>query len=294
MGEPMKATPKINLAAVRDAIRSALKEDVGTGDVTTLALVPAATQTTAVIVARHPCVIAGHDVAAEVFRLLDPRVRYQVLVRDGQRARLGEEVARIRGSARAILTAERTALNFLQRLTGIATLTRRFVDAVEKYGTPILDTRKTTPNLRLLEKYAVRCGGGQNHRFGLYDRILIKDNHRQLWTEQSGRMALDEAIRESHRRYPRLTVEVEVETDDQFRSALAGRPDWILLDNLTPPQLKRYVKVNRRRCKIEASGGVTVQNAAAFAATGVDAISVGSLTHSAPSADLSLEIAPPA
>ena len=193
---------------------------------------------------------------------------------------------RITGKARAILAGERTALNFLQRLTGIATLTARFVEQVKPHATRILDTRKTTPTWRTLEKYAVRCGGGTNHRMGLYDQVLIKDNHRRLW----GARDLAEAVHMARRRCPGVPVEVEVETEAELERALAARPDWILLDNMTLRRLRRCVRLCRGRCPLEASGGITLANVKAVAAAGVQAISLGCLTHSAPAADLSLEI----
>ena len=286
----MRMSELVQSKIVRDLIRRALREDIGAGDVTTLALVPRRSRVTAVIVARRDCVMAGHGVAAAVFLQVDAGIRYRARVRDGQRAGPAAVVAEIRGPARGILTAERTALNFLQRLTGIATLTNRFVVAVQPRGTMILDTRKTTPGLRPLEKYAVTCGGGVNHRVGLFDRVLIKDNHRRRWAAPGGSAGLDAAVREARRRFPRLEVEVEVETEAEFDSALKARPEWILLDNMTPARLRHFVKRCGGRCRLEASGGVTLANVARIAATGVDAISIGALTHSAPAADLSLEI----
>lgn len=267
-------------------IRRALREDLGAGDVTSRALVDPGRVITAVVIARHACVVCGVDVATRVFRDLDPGARVRVLVPDGCRARRNGHLMRITGKARAILAGERTALNFLQRLTGIATLTARFVAQVKPHETRILDTRKTTPAWRLLEKYAVRCGGGNNHRMGLYDQVLIKDNHRRLW----GVRDLAEAVHTARRRCPGVPVEVEVETEAELERALAARPDWILLDNMTPARLRRCVNLCRGRCPLEASGGITLANIKAVAAAGVQAISLGCLTHSAPAADLSLEI----
>jgi nicotinate-nucleotide pyrophosphorylase (carboxylating) len=188
-----------------------------------------------------------------------------------------------------VLAGERTALNFLQRLSGIATLTRRFVDAVREQGTTILDTRKTTPGYRWLEKYAVRCGGGSNHRAGLYDRVLIKDNHRRFWNEhEAGR--LDLAVRAARRRFPDVPVEIEVESPEELACALRGEPDWVLLDNMSPELLGECVRVCAGRARLEASGGITLANVRDVARTGVDAVSLGCLTHSAPAADLSLEV----
>jgi nicotinate-nucleotide pyrophosphorylase (carboxylating) len=272
----------------RELIRMALAEDIGTGDVTTQALVPPGAGTEARIVARGACVAAGTGVAAAVFREVDATLTCRIDAADGTGVAAGEVVMGVRGEAAGILTAERTALNFLQRLTGIATLTRRFVETVRPYGVTVLDTRKTTPGWRMLEKYAVRCGGGVNHRFGLHDRILIKDNHRRLWTGDTGR-TLGEAVAEARRRFPGLVIEVEVENEDELKSVLETRPDWILLDNMEPDRIRRCADICRGRSRIEASGGITLETVAATAAAGIDAVSLGCLTHSAPAADLSLE-----
>ncbi|MCG2660442.1 MAG: carboxylating nicotinate-nucleotide diphosphorylase [Kiritimatiellae bacterium] len=271
---------------LRGLIRHALREDLGPGDITSRALVAPGRVITAVVVARHACIVCGAAIAAHVFRELDPGARVRVLVPDGCRARRDKRLMQITGKARAILAGERTALNFLQRLTGIATLTARFVEQVQPHRTRILDTRKTTPVWRMLEKYAVRCGGGANHRMGLYDQVLIKDNHRRLW----GARDLGMAVHTARRRCPGVPVEVEVETEAELECALAARPDWILLDNMTPKRLRRCVHLCRGRCSLEASGGITLANVKAVAAAGVQAISLGCLTHSAPAADLSLEI----
>ena len=195
----------------------------------------------------------------------------------------------IAGPAQGILTAERTALNFMQRMSGIASMTRSFVEQTRQYGTMILDTRKTTPGLRAFEKYAVLCGGGTNHRMGLYDRVMIKDNHRRLWRDGDPE-ALDAAILACRQRFPDLAVEVEVENETELRSALKATPEWILLDNMSPTEMAACVQIVDGRSLTEASGGITLETAAAAAAAGVDAISLGCLTHSAPSVDLSLEI----
>jgi nicotinate-nucleotide pyrophosphorylase (carboxylating) len=274
---------------VRAAIRRALEEDIGPGDATTLALVAPDAVITASVLSRVACVVAGCDVAAYVFAELDSTIRVEVCISDGGHAAPGDTLVKLSGHARGILTGERTALNFMQRMSGIATLTSRFVEKTKRWGVSILDTRKTTPGLRLLEKYAVTCGGGLNHRIGLYDRILIKDNHRRFWSGH-GRMQLDQAIAESRRRFPSLEVEVEVESDDELINALAGKPDWVLLDNMLPVDLARCAKICDGRAKIEASGGITLNNVEEVARTGVNAISLGCLTHSAPAVDLSLEI----
>ena len=274
---------------VVDLIRRALAEDVGAGDVTTLALVPESAEVEARVVSRGAVVVSGTGVAEAVFTAVDERVVCDAPASDGQRVGAGQPVLRVRGPARGILTAERTALNFMQRMTGIATLTRAFVDRTATHGVTVLDTRKTTPLLRVLEKYAVLCGGGENHRMGLYDRALIKDNHRRLWGG-AGESRLDEAVREVRNRFPGLPVEVEVESEEELESALREAPEWILLDNMSVTRLARCVRLCDGRCKLEASGGITLDNAEDVARTGVDAISLGRLTHSAPAADLSLEI----
>lgn len=270
------------------AVAAALAEDVGVGDATTLALVNAEAVATGEILSREACRVAGATVGRAVLLAVDPSLAVEVVVPDGGEVAAGGTILTIRGKAASILTAERTALNFMQRMCGIATLTRRFVDAVGAYGTLILDTRKTTPNLRLFEKYAVQCGGGTNHRFGLYDRVLIKDNHRRLWLGgDPGR--LDLAVAAARRAFPALAVEVEVESVEECASALRGRPEWIMLDNMGCDGMRECVALCRGVSKTEASGGITLERAREVAATGVDAISLGCLTHSAKAIDLSLE-----
>lgn len=276
-------------SGVKEIVARAISEDVGTGDLTTMALVPPAVASRAVILARKRCIVSGMSVAAEVFRQVDKSVSCTALVCDGAAAEAGQAIAEISGPAAALLTAERTALNLAQRMCGIATLTRRFVDAVAPMPVAILDTRKTTPGLRVLEKYAVRCGGGRNHRMGLYDMVLIKDNHRRFWSGTS-ELRLDRAVAEARRRFPGVAVEIEIETLDELRNVLPARPDWVLLDNMTTDLMAKCVAVCRGVSRTEASGGITLDNVAAVARTGVDAISVGALTHSAPAVDLSLEI----
>jgi len=269
-------------------VRAALREDVGRGDATTRALVPEGARTRAAIVARQTCVVCGVDVAVETFRQTDPAIRCAVPAKDGATVRKGGVILDLRGPARGILTGERVALNFLQRLSGIATLTREFARRATPHGAAVLDTRKTTPGLRALEKYAVRCGGGTNHRFGLDDRVLIKDNHLAFWAGRR-RRSLADAVRAARAVYPKLPVEIEVESEAELRDALEAEPDWILLDNMPPARLRRCVRIAAGRARLEASGGVTLATVAVIAATGVDAVSVGALTHSAPAADLSLE-----
>lgn len=270
------------------AVKAALAEDVGPGDATTLALVDPTVMATGEILAREACRVAGAPVAQCVLQAVDPELQVEVVVPDGRDVAPGGTVLTIRGKAASILVAERTALNFMQRMCGIATLTSRFVEAVKEYGTLILDTRKTTPNLRLFEKYAVACGGGTNHRFGLYDRVLVKDNHRRLW--QGGDPdRLDLAVAAARKAYPALAVEIEVESVAECRSALRGKPEWIMLDNMGCDMMRECVALCKGVSKTEASGGITLGRAREVAATGVDAISLGCLTHSAPSVDLSLE-----
>lgn len=270
------------------AVAAALAEDVGPGDATTLALVDPAVMATGEILAREACRVSGAGVGKMVLERVDPALRVEIVVPDGQDVAKGGAILTIRGRAASILVAERTALNFMQRMCGIATLTGRFVDAVGTYGTMILDTRKTTPGLRVFEKYAVRCGGGANHRFGLYDRVLIKDNHRRLWQGHDPDR-LDLAVAAARKAYPALAVEVEVESVAECVSALRGRPEWIMLDNMDCGRMRECVALCRGKAKTEASGGITLDRAREVAATGVDAISLGCLTHSAPSVDLSLE-----
>ena len=267
-------------------VREALAEDVGSGDVTTDGLVASDATARAELLLKEPGVVSGLGVAAHVFRTLDPFVRFDALAADGDRIEAAPAtVARLEGSARALLTAERTALNLLARLSGIATLTRAHVDAVEGTGAAILDTRKTTPGLRELEKEAVRHGGGANHRFGLFDAVLVKDNHLSLAGGISAAVARLRAA-------TALPVEVECETLDDVREALAAGVDRILLDNMPLDAMREAVRLAAHRVPLEASGGVSLATVRAIAETGVDFISVGALTHSARSLDVSLEVMP--
>lgn len=274
---------------IMDLVKRALTEDIGTGDVTSLSVIPEGRSGKALILSRGDYVIAGLPVAEEVFRQVDGSLRCRRIVEDSQVVGPDDVVMEIEGAVRSLLTAERTALNFMQRMTGIASVTREFVDKVARYGVKILDTRKTTPTLRRLEKYAVRCGGGTNHRMGLYDMVLIKDNHRRFWAE-AGIRELRGAVEAARARFPGVPVEVEVESEAELLDAIRGTPDWIMLDNMEPALMRRCVALCAKRCKLEASGGVNLVTVEEIAATGVDAISIGGLTHSAPAADLSLEI----
>jgi len=272
---------------IQNIVRTALAEDVGAGDITTEVSVPADLPGTATIIAKEPCVVAGLALVEAVFRELAGNV--QPLVRDGEVIEAGQRVCEITGPARAILTGERTALNFLQQLSGIATLTRQFVEAVAGTSAQILDTRKTTPLLRVLEKYAVAAGGGTNHRLGLFDAVMIKDNHRAILA-RLGPTALAQAVAEARRRQPGIPVVIEADTLADVDAAFAAGANHILLDNMTLDELREAVRLVAGRAKLEASGGVRLATVRAIAETGVDYISVGALTHSARAVDFSLEM----
>ena len=272
---------------INNLVCTALAEDVGAGDITTECAVPADLRGTGHIIAKEPCVVAGLPLVEVVFRQLAGQV--EAFVRDGDLIETGQRVCTITGPARAILTGERTALNFLQRLSGIATLTRQFVNEVAGTKAQILDTRKTTPTLRALEKYAVAAGGGTNHRLGLFDAVMIKDNHRAILA-RLGPAALSQAVAEARRRQPGIPVVIEADTLDDVAAALAAGANHILLDNMTLDELREAVKLVAGRAKLEASGGVRLATVRDIAGTGVDYISVGALTHSARAVDFSLEM----
>ena len=267
----------------RETVRRALAEDLGWGDVTTEGTVRPEQRARGAILAKSSCVIAGLDIAAETFRQLDPAVAFTVHTGDGCRCEPGVLVAEVRGAAAPMLTAERTALNFLQRMSGIATLTRRFVDAAAG-RIVVLDTRKTTPTLRALEKYAVRAGGGVNHRGGLDEGILIKDNHIRL----AG--GVDEALRRMRDAGQQMPIEIEAQSLEEVDRALEGQANIILLDNLTTADIEEAVRRIAGRAQIEISGGITLDRMPELARTGAHYVSIGALTHSAPAADLSFEI----
>jgi nicotinate-nucleotide pyrophosphorylase (carboxylating) len=270
-------------------IARALAEDVGSGDVTTDAIVPADLRGSADVVVREAGVVCGLDQAFAVLLELDPEARIERLAEDGDRIEHPPQVvARLHASVRALLTGERTALNLLQRMSGIATATRRYADLVEETGVQLLDTRKTAPGLRALDKHAVACGGGTNHRAGLHDAVLIKDNHVAV---AGGVRAAVERVRLRH---PGRPVEVEVDTLDQLQQAIDAGADVILLDNMPPAQLRRAVATTAGRARLEASGGITTDTIREVAETGVDAISVGALTHSVRALDIALEVPPSA
>jgi nicotinate-nucleotide pyrophosphorylase (carboxylating) len=272
---------------LENAVRAALDEDLGrAGDITTLATIPAGKQATAVLAVRKPGVVCGLPVAEAVFRLIDPSVRFEALVEDGASvAGNRTPVARVAGDARAILTAERTALNFMSRMSGVATLTAQYVALVAHTNANICCTRKTTPGLRAFEKYAVRCGGAMNHRFGLDDAVLIKDNHIAVCG------GVREALRAAKAAVGHLVkVEIEVDTLEQLQEVLDEGADFCLLDNMSADMMREAVKMSAGRVKLEASGGVHLDTVKAIAETGVDLVSSGALTHSAPILDLGLDI----
>jgi nicotinate-nucleotide pyrophosphorylase (carboxylating) len=269
-----------------EIVRRALVEDVGAGDITTAATVPPDVRAHGIFLAKADCVVAGLDVAFEAFRQTSEKGPYPLFTirqYDGAACRAGDEIAEVAGSARALLIGERTALNFLQRLSGIATQARRFVEASGGRIT-VLDTRKTTPMLRALEKYAVRAGGATNHRAGLYDAVLIKDNHIRV----AGSVA--RAVGQARAARPDVTIEVEAQTLDEVDQALEAHADIVLVDNMATDAIREAVRRARGRAKIEVSGGVTLDRVPELAATGADFVSVGALTHSAPAIDISFEI----
>jgi nicotinate-nucleotide pyrophosphorylase (carboxylating) len=276
---------------IRQAVAAALDEDVGPGDVTALATVPAESFACARMIAREPLVLAGIALAEAAFLQLSRETAVELKAADGDRVERGRTLLECRGPARALLTAERVALNFVQRLSGIATLTAEFVERVQGTQARILDTRKTTPGWRLFEKYAVQCGGGTNHRIGLYDMVLIKDNHLVALREALPN-PIAAAVQRARRTYPQLKVEVEADTLDQVRQALDAGADFILLDNMAPAQLQQAVAWVGGRARTEASGGVNLGTVRAIAETGVDFISVGALTHSARAVDIALDFEP--
>jgi len=271
-----------------DPIAAALKEDIGQGDITTEFFVPETLHVSGRIVAHEPAVVAGTGTAAEIFRKVDPATDVQIVRPDGEAVVAGDVVIEVQGLARSILKAERVALNFLQRLCGIATLTRQFVDAVGNHPAKILDTRKTTPGLRALEKAAVAAGGGVNHRSGLYDMVLVKDNHLAALGGLSG---FADQIHRLRKERPNIRIEVEADDLEQVRVFVEiDGIDAILLDNMVPAQIREALALRRNNIKFEASGGITLKNVRRIAATGVDFISIGALTNSARAVDLGLEM----
>ena len=271
-----------------DPIAAALKEDIGEGDITTDFFVPETLHATGRIAARENAIVAGTGAAAEVFRQVDPSIDIQIIRPDGDEVVVGDVIIEVRGLAGSILKAERVALNFLQRLCGIATLTRQFVDAIGNHPAKILDTRKTTPGLRALEKAAVVAGGGVNHRFGLYDMVLVKDNH---LVTLGGLTSFADRIQQLRQERPNMRIEVEADDLEQARAfAEVDGIDVILLDNMTPAQMREAVALRKGNIQFEASGGITLKNVKRIAATGVDYISIGGLTNAARAIDIGLEM----
>lgn len=268
---------------IYEAIRRALAEDIGSGDVTTEAIVPPEAFMRGQILAKQNGVVAGLDVAQAVYQMVDERILFEAQVDEGSPVSKGQVLAIVSGPARGLLTAERTALNFLGRMSGIATLTRHFVEAIAGRRAVILDTRKTVPGLRVVDKFAVQRGGGQNHRMGLYDRVLIKDNH----IDFAGSLTM--AVQRVRKHAPDLPIEVEARTLEEVREALTLDVDRILLDNMTPAQMSEAVRLVAGRIELEASGNVSLENVGQIAETGVDYISIGALTHSVRVFDLSFE-----
>ena len=271
-----------------DPIAAALKEDIGHGDITTDFFVLETLHATGRVIARENAVVAGTATAAEVFRQVDPSLDVQILHKDGEEVATGDIIIEVRGLARSILKAERSALNFLQRLCGIATLTRQFVDAIGNHPAKILDTRKTTPGLRALEKAAVVAGGGVNHRFGLYDMVLVKDNHLATF---GGLSSFADRIRQLRGERPDIRIEVEADDLEQARAFVEVEGiDVILLDNMAPAQMREAIALRKNHIQFEASGGITLKNVKRIAATGVDYISIGGLTNAARAIDIALEM----
>ena len=271
----------------RRLVKYALDEDIGSGDATSLSLVPSSTMTHAALVARERLTVAGLTLAEMCFNEVDNTIKLKRMVEDGEPLKPKAIVIQLEGPAQSILTGERTALNFLQRLSGIATITARYKEAIEGTGAQLLDTRKTTPGWRVLEKHAVACGGGKNHRMGLYDMVLIKDNH--LASLHNEANPIGTAVARAREECPELQIEVEADTLEQTEQAAAAGADIILLDNMAPEKLREAVQLVDGRSKLEASGGITLTNIRPVAETGVDFISVGALTHSPPAVDIALD-----
>ncbi len=275
-----------------EIIKNALKEDIGKGDITTRLIIPQHKKAKAILLAKDNFVVCGIDLAKNVFQFLDKAIKFQALVKDGESIKKGGLLAKISGPAQPILSAERVALNFLSLLSGIATKTKEYVDAVKPYKAKVTDTRKTIPGLRFLEKYAVRCGGGFNHRMSLDEMVMIKDNHLAIlggrwWVTLGGRLWV---VGGRKRALGKVKVEIEVKNLGEFKKALACNPEIIMLDNMTLKDIKEAVRIrNSLRPKLEASGGISLRNIRQIASIGVDMISVGNLTHSVESKDISLE-----
>src|SRR5712691_7034201 len=277
----------MNLTLLHDVILAMLREDIGSGDITAHATVQSSARASAQYRSKQALVVAGISVVQEMVKVADPQLEFKALSTDGASIPTGTGIAEIRGSARSILTVERTSLNILQRMCGIATLTRRYVERVDGTHARIIDTRKTVPGLRVFDKYAVTCGGGMNHRMGLFDGVLIKNNHLAFHS------SVAEAMQEARRHLGHLVkIEVEVRNLDELKIAIEAGADVILLDNFNPEQTRKAVEITRGRIPLESSGGITLDTVRSFAETGVDYISVGALTHSVLAADIHLRITP--
>ena len=264
------------------------EEDIRDGDHTSLSCIPETEMGCQQLIVKEEGIIAGIEVAKEIVAYFDPECRFEQLLEDGAHVKPGDIAFRVYGKELSLLQIERTMLNIMQRMSGVATTANRYQSLIADTNCHVLDTRKTTPGLRVFEKYAVTCGGGTNHRMGMYDRVLMKDNHRRLW-RGGDPDALDQAVEAARRKYPDLEVEVEVESLEECASALKAKPEWIMLDNMSLADMKKCVRMCKGISKTEASGGITLERAKEVAATGVTAISLGCLTHSAGSVDLSLE-----
>ncbi len=282
--------PKIDFKRIDVLIDLALTEDLSDiGDATSNSVIPEGTTAVAILKCKEDCVCAGLAVAEKVFKKVDPSLKWTALAKDGDFCKSHTKLAEIEGNARALLTAERTALNFLQRLCGVATVSRIYADAAGSGKTVVLDTRKTTPGWRNLEKYAVAAGGATNHRIGLYDRVMIKDNHREL-AGMEGSGGITRSVERARATYPGLEIEVEADTLDEVKEGIEAGADYILLDNMSNEQMSEAVKINCSLSKLEASGGITLERIPSITEIGVDFISVGALTHSVKAVDISMEI----
>lgn len=284
-----KKLPQIDWKRAKLLIKIALEEDIGTGDATSLSVLNPKNKACAAILCKEDCICAGLPIVREIFKTLDKNAKFEMLVSDGDFCKKNTKMAKVSGKAIAILSAERTALNFLQRLCGIATTSFHYANALKGTKTKVLDTRKTTPGWRNLEKYAVAAGGASNHRIGLYDRIMIKDNHRAL-ASMLYENGLIDAVAKARKKFPKLQIEVEADTLEDVKQALLAGADYILLDNMDSDTMKKAVKIINGRAKIEASGGIRLDMLAKIANTGVDFISCGALTHSVKAIDISMEI----
>jgi nicotinate-nucleotide pyrophosphorylase (carboxylating) len=277
----------IDLTLIRDTLLSALREDVGTGDITSRATIPSSARASAQYRAKQPLVVAGIPVTEEIVHLVDPQLSFKPFATDGESISSGAPLAEIHGSARSILAVERTSLNLLQRMCGIATLTRQYADRIQGTRARIVDTRKTAPGLRVLDKYAVSCGAAMNHRMGLFDGVLIKNNHIAFHSSAAA------AVQEARRHLGHLVkIEVEVRSLDELQTALTAGADVVLLDNFDPAETRKAVAIVNGRVPIESSGGITLETVRQFAEAGVDYISIGALTHSVPAVDIHLRVTP--